>query len=286
MYTHTDENVTEYVTKLVAQRQARAQDLLKDLGFFTLAGFFWLKEGNNSFGADPENDIVLPPGSAPGYAGLIRLGEGQTVVQVARGVHVTTGDGVSVTSMTLRSDQFSTPDIIYLGNLTMLILQRGEQFALRLYDKKHAARQRFSGLRWYPIQPAYRIVADFVPYDPPKTLPIVEVIGYTYEAPSPGYARFVWEGREVHLDAQTRGNRLFYNFRDASNGDSTYGAGRFLYGELPQDDTVVLDFNQATNPFCAYTPFATCPLPPPQNRLDFRVEAGEMIYQDVSLSED
>jgi uncharacterized protein (DUF1684 family) len=286
MYTHTDENVTEYVTKLVAQRQARAQDLLKDVGFFTLAGFFWLKEGDNSFGTDLTNDIVLPAESAPGYAGLIRLGEGQTTVQVAPGVNVTTGDGASVTSMTLRPDQSGTPDVIYLGNLTMLILQRGEQFALRLYDKEHAARQHFSGLRWYPIQPAYRIVADFVPYNPPKVLPIVEVIGYAYEAPSPGYARFIWAGREYQLDAQTRGNRLFYNFRDATNGDSTYGAGRFLYGELPQDGTVVLDFNQATNPFCAYTPFATCPLPPPQNRLDFRVEAGEMIYQAVPLSAD
>jgi hypothetical protein len=93
----------------------------------------------------------------------------------------------------------------------------------------------------------------------------------------------VWQGREYRLDAQTRGNRLFYNFRDATNGHSTYGAGRFLYSSLPQNGKVVLDFNMATNPFCAYTPYATCPLPPPQNSLGFSVEAGEMIYQNSLL---
>ncbi len=272
----------EYVTHIANQRQERAQDLLKDIGFLTLAGLFWLQEGNNRFGTDPANEIVLPPGSAPSYAGLFSFNEGQITVQAAPGVKITTSNGSGVTSMKLRADQSGAPDYLHLGNLTMLILQRGERCALRLYDKENPARQHFSGLRWYPIQPTYRITADFVAYDPPKVLPITEVIGYTYDAPSPGYARFEWEGRAYELDAQARGNRLFFNFRDATNGDNTYGAGRFLYTDLPQEERVVLDFNQATNPFCAYTPFATCPLPPRQNRLDFRVEAGEMVYQSVS----
>lgn len=279
-----------YMTVIESQRQKREQDLLKDIGFFTLAGFFWLQEGDNRFGTDATNDIVLPLNSAPGYAGVIHFERGQVTaqvtvqvtVQVAAGVKVTTADGAPVTAMPLRTDQSGTPDYLHLGSLTMLILQRGDRCALRVYDKENPARKQFSGLKWYPVQSAYRIVADFVAYEPPKVLPIVEVIGYAYDAPSPGYARFTWEGREYRLDAQTRGNRLFFNFCDATNGDSTYGAGRFLYSELPHGDKVELDFNQATNPFCAYTPFATCPLPPRQNRLDFRVEAGEKVYQNES----
>jgi uncharacterized protein (DUF1684 family) len=273
----------QYIADVVGQRRQRAQSLLGDLGFFTLAGFFWLKEGDNTFGTDPANDIVLPAGSAAKAVGSFHFRRGQTVVSIAPGVSVTTGDGTSVASMILRPDQSGTPDTIHLGSLTMLILQRGERCAVRLYNKEHPARQHFTGLRWYPVDSAYRIAAHFIPYDPPKLLPIVEVIGHTYDAPSPGYACFHWQGREYRLDAQTRGSRLFYNFRDATNNDSTYGAGRFLYSEPPQQEMVVLDFNLATNPFCAYTPFATCPLPPIQNRLDFRVEAGEMIYQQAPI---
>jgi len=274
---------SEYLTHVEEQRQQRVQELLKDFGFFTLAGLFWLAEGVNRFGTDPSNDIVLPPQSAPNFCGHFRLENGRVMVEIVPDVKVTTREGEQVTSMTLQSDQQGTPDMLYLNDLAMLLLQRDDRFAIRLYDKQHVARQQFAGLRWYPVQPAYRLQADFIAYPSPKMLPIVEVIGYAYDAPSPGYAQFHWEGREVQLAAQARGDRLFYNFRDATNRDSTYGAGRFLYSDLPQDGKVVLDFNLATNPFCAYTPFATCPLPPSQNQLDFRVEAGEMVYGPVDL---
>lgn len=273
----------EYVTHVEEQRQQRVKELLKDFGFFTLAGLFWLEEGVNRFGTDPSNEIVLPPQSAPDFCGHFRLENGQVVVEIAPDVKVTKREGGLVTSMILQSDQQGTPDMLYLNDLAMLLLQRDNRFAIRLYDKQHAARQQFTGLRWYPVQSRYRLHADFIAYPSPKMLPIVEVIGYAYEAPSPGYAQFQWEGRTYQLAAQARGERLFYNFRDATNRDSTYGAGRFLYSDLPQDGKVVLDFNQATNPFCAYTPFATCPLPPPQNQLDFRVEAGEMVYESVDV---
>ncbi len=275
--------VDNYMANVLAQRRSRAQELLKDRGFFTLAGFWWLQEGENRFGTDPANDIVLPPDSAPGYAGLFHFADGQAVVHVAPGVDVTTLAGMRVRSMTLRTDQTGEPDYLRLRNLTMMILQRGEHCALRLYDLEHPARRHFAGLRWYPVEPDFRVVADFRAYDPPRVFPVSEVIGYTYAASSPGYARFSWEGSEYQLDAQARGNRLFFNFRDATNGESTYRAGRFLYADLPQAGVVVLDFNQATNPFCAYTPFATCPLPPPQNYLDFHVEAGEMLYLSGTL---
>jgi uncharacterized protein (DUF1684 family) len=182
--------------------------------------------------------------------------------------------------MLLKPDKSGAPDYLHLGDLTMLVLQRGDRYAIRLYDKHHPARAAFSGLRWYPVQPAYRVAAEFIPYDPPRQMQVVEVTGYRYEAPNPGYARFTWAGQAARLDAEARGNRLFFNFGDRTNGDVTYGAGRFLYADAPQNGQVVLDFNLATNPYCAYTPYATCPLPPRENRLPFRIEAGEMSYQD------
>jgi uncharacterized protein len=270
-------DIVDYIATITEERQARAENLLTDTGWFTLAGLFWLQEGENRFGTAPSNEIVFPVGTAPEIAGYFYHAAGQTEVRVAPGVAVT-ANGAEVTVLPLQSDVSGKPDYLYLGNLIMLLLQRGDRYAIRLFDKEHAARRDFRGLQWYPVELEYRITAEFVPYALPKMLPIVEVTGHAYEAASPGRARFTWQGQEFHLDAQTRGDRLFYNFRDGTNGDTTYGAGRFLYSDAPHNGMVVLDFNLATNPFCAYTPYATCPLPPPDNRLPFRIEAGEKIY--------
>jgi uncharacterized protein len=270
--------VEQYTETIEEQRRKRAEMLLADLGFFTLAGLFWLKEGANTFGSGSENDIVLPLNSAPRLAGVFHLEGNETTLSVAPDVTITTRDGTRVHVLSMQSDSTGASDYIFLNSLVMLLLQRGERQAIRLYDKEHPARKNFTGLSWYPIAPAYRIPAEFIAYDPPKVLPIVDATGYAHDVPSVGYVQFEWAGNTVRLDAQARGERLFYNFRDATNGDTTYSAGRFLYSELPQQGRVVLDFNLATNPFCAYTPFATCPLPPSQNRLDFRIEAGERLY--------
>lgn len=269
----------QYVADIAKAREQRVQELLKDYSFLTLAGLYWLTEGKNCFGSDPANAIAVPPDSAPDFCGNFYLTGGKVAIEVAPGVEVTTSAGDRVTKMTLKGDHSGgAPDILYLGNLAMLVLERGDRYAIRLYDKENRARKEFDGLHWYPVDSALRIVADFVPYDLPQTLTIIEISGYVYEAPSPGYARFQWRGREYCLVAENRGNRLFYNFRDATNNVTTYGAGRFLYSEMPHEGKVVLDFNQATNPYCAYTEYAVCPLPPIQNRLDFPVEAGEKNY--------
>jgi uncharacterized protein (DUF1684 family) len=217
------------------------------------------------------------PAAAPTHAGVVRLERGAATLQAAPGVQMTSG-GMPVSVMELRSDKSGAPDFVELGDLTLALLQRGARYAIRLWDKNCPARQAFAGLRWYAVDPAYCLTARFAPYDPPKPMTIVDVLGDVSEIASPGSVVFVWQGQEQCLDAQARGQRLFYNFADASNGDTTYSAGRFLYSPLPQAGQVTLDFNLATNPYCAYTPYATCPLPPPQNRLPFRVEAGEMVY--------
>jgi uncharacterized protein len=269
---------TAYEATLLEQRRQRATMLLGDQSWLTLAGLFWLHEGDNTFGKAADNDILLPGETTPASAGVFQLDQGVVTVRVAPGVTIRR-HGDPITVLELQPDSSGQPDLITLGDLTLLVLQRGARYAIRLYDKANPARQQFTGLNWYPVRPAYRLVAQFTAYDPPHPLVISDVIGDTYTVPSPGFVTFLWQGETCQLDAEPRGERLFFNFADLTNGDTTHGAGRFLYADPPVDGQVVLDFNQATNPFCAYTPYATCPLPPPQNRLPVRIEAGEQHYR-------
>jgi uncharacterized protein (DUF1684 family) len=170
------------------------------------------------------------------------------------------------------------PDHVRLGALTFIAIKRGERYGIRLYDNNSLQRQVFQGLAWYTIAPAYRIAASFVPYEPAKCITYGNILGDLVEEESPGYVKFAWHGIDCQLDALPRGDKFFFNFRDATNGDTTYGAGRFLYTDRPKDGIVIVDFNQATNPYCAYTEHAVCPLPPAQNRLAVRIEAGERQF--------
>ncbi len=260
-------------------RQERLARLTTDDGWLTVVGLFWLKEGANRLGAGPGNDIVLPEGKGPGFAGTLTLAGGKVSVTVAPGVPVTAG-GAPVTSMDLRSDrQPGGPDILKVGaDLSLFVIERGGKPAIRLKDRTSHARRDFKGLDYFPIDAAYRVKARFVPYEPPKTIAIPNVLGQSEDLPCPGAVVFTLGGREFRLEPvieEPGDTELFYIFRDATSGRDTYGSGRFLYSEMPKDGTVVLDFNRAYTPPCGFTRFATCPLPPPQNRLDIRIEAGE-----------
>lgn len=267
-----------YETSIQFARDKREEMLLADRSWLTLAGLYWLQPGENRFGRAPDNEIVLPGEETPPYAGAFWLEDGRTTLEVAPGVTMT-ANGQPVTGLVMQPDTSPVPDFVELGDLTMVLLVRGQRFGIRLWDKANPARQAFGGLRWYPVRPEYRITAHFFAYDPPRQLPVTDVLGDETLRPFPGCACFTWQGKECRLDAEARGDRLFFNFRDLSNAETTHPAGRFLYADLPENDTVVLDFNLATNPYCAYTAYATCPLPPPQNRLPIRVEAGEMRFE-------
>lgn len=266
-----------YEMSIEAARGERAQMLLGDRSWLTLAGLDWLQPGENRFGRAPENDIVLPGEETPPFAGAFWLEDGQTTLKVAPGV-VMAANGQPVTELVMRPDTSAEPDFVELGGLTMVLLQRGKRFGIRLWNEASPARRLFTGLRWYPVRPEYRITARFVAYDPPHQLPIIDVLGDETLRPFPGYVCFTCQGQECRLEAEARGNKLFFNFGDLTNGDATYGAGRFLYADQPDGDLVALDFNLATNPYCAYTDYATCPLPPAQNRLPVRIEAGELRF--------
>lgn len=266
-----------YRHEIDAFHRHREDQLTSDGGWLSVAGLFWLKPGANRFGAERSNDVVLPP-SAPAHAGTFWLEAGAVRVETAPGVPLTLA-GRPVAKQALRSDTGGAdPDVLALGPLTLQIIERGGRLAVRLKDQERAERKHFKGLVWYPVNPAYRIVARFVPHDRPTTITVPTIIGTAEPMPSPGSVEFELGGRPVRLDpvVEPGDTRLFFIFRDATAGKTTYGAGRFLYADPPKDGRVVLDFNKAVSPPCAVTPYATCPLPPQQNRLPIAIEAGEM----------
>jgi uncharacterized protein (DUF1684 family) len=170
-------------------------------------------------------------------------------------------------------------DVLKVGRLSLFAIRRGERFGIRLKDPDSEYRRGFTRLEYFPAGEAWRLTARFVPE--PKKIPILNVLGQTEESECPGYAVFHLAGQELRLYPileEPGAKELFYIFKDQTSGKETYGAGRFLYSDLPRDGKVVLDFNKAYNPPCSFTPYATCPLPPPENRLPVRVEAGEKKY--------
>jgi uncharacterized protein len=263
-----------YQAEIEAWRERMEESLRADRSWLTLAGLFWLNEGSNRFGTSPENEIVLPEGSAPAYAGSVEFHAGTATLHAEESAGIAV-NGQPATTAQLRSD--GTQDLITLGDLAMLVIQRGERYAIRLWDRSSPARAAFAGRRWYPIHKAYCLSAHFVPHDPPRALPVPNILGETEQRLSPGYAIFTLGGQEHSLDAVTEGDELFFIFRDQTAGDTTYPAGRFLKAAFPQSGQITLDFNRAYSPPCAFTDFATCPLPPPRNHLPLRIEAGELF---------
>jgi len=261
-------------------REQRETRLKADGGWLTVAGLFWLEPGENRFGTDPSNAIVLPAGSAPARAGVFVFTDGTTTLRAEPGAQITVA-GKPVTTQVMTPDASGEPDVAALGALTMQVIKRGERYAIRLKDKNSAMRRDFTGLRWFPIAASYKVTAAWVHYDPPKEIAVPTILGTTEKMRCPGAAVFDIGGQQVRLEPvleEPDAKELFYIFRDGTSGKETYGAGRFLYSELPAGGKVVLDFNRAYNPPCAFTPYATCPLPPEQNRLAVRIEAGELAY--------
>jgi uncharacterized protein (DUF1684 family) len=271
----------------------RLASLTKDDGWLTLVGLFWLNEGENKFGSDPKNAVVLPKDKAPGVAGSLWLEQGrvrltarpQTGISVAPppGVAVNKIDGQSpVTSLDLKADtDDGGPTILQLGSLLINVVKRGDRFGVRVKDTESRTRREFKGLEYFPTDPKWRIEARFEPYQPPKTIPITNVLSMTDDETSPGAFAFEVDGKTYRVDPILEKGETdwFVMIADETTGRETYGAGRYLYVTPPDaSGKVVIDFNKAYSPPCAFTNFATCPLPPRQNHLPFRIEAGEKKY--------
>jgi hypothetical protein len=266
-----------YQAEIEAWRRGHEEMLKAEDGWLSVVGRFWLKEGENTLGADTGNTIVLPKGSAPGKVGVIEFHNGNTTFRAAPGVEATV-NGEPAAMAALKSDMPGPPDLLRVRELTMFVIQRGHRFGIRLRDKNSEARKAFRGLRYFPVKEEYRVKAKFVPYNPPKKIAVPNILGDVEEETSPGYVVFTLRGREYRLEPLDSGDMLFFIFKDQTAGKETYPAGRFLYTDWPKGGEVILDFNRAVNPPCAFTAFATCPLPPQQNHLPLRIEAGEMRY--------
>jgi uncharacterized protein len=271
-----------YAADVAKWRTQREERLKADGGWLTVTGLFWLHEGTNPFGSAPTNEITLPAGT-PGRAGVFELRQSKVSVRLQPGVAGTVGGQPVAGTRPLAGDGSGAPDVLTLGRTTMHVIERGGRFGIRLKDQDSAARKQFKGLTWYAVDPSYRVTAKFVPYAPPRPIAVPNILGEIEEMRSPGYAVFTLGGKEVKLEPVLEAadaRELFFIFRDLTSGKETYPGGRFLYSALPQNGTVVLDFNKAYNPPCAFTRYATCPLPPKGNRLEARVDAGEKTYGD------
>ena len=254
--------------------------LTSENGWLTVSGLFWLHEGENHFGSDPLNDIVLPV-SAPPQVGTFDFHAGKTTVHVHPGVTATI-NGKPVESADLRPD--NSQDRLVLGDLTLFVHASGDRFALRLKDKHSPLLKSFTGLDWFPVDDSFNLSARFIPYDSPKQFDSQNVLGDPIKLDIIGYVLFTLHGQEYRLEAEAnRDGSLFIVFRDLTSGKLTYPASRFLDTEAPKDGpngkTVQLDFNKAYNPPCAYNPYTTCPVPLPANRLRVEIPAGEKLYK-------
>ncbi|HVE70273.1 MAG TPA: DUF1684 domain-containing protein [Thermoanaerobaculia bacterium] len=245
--------------------------LRKEDSWLTLIGLHWLTDG--------ENTVTLTKASAPQLR-LLRSGT-STVLHATEPMTV---DGKPVTGdVPLRADaDEGGPTIVQMGSVRFNVIKRGERYGLRVKDAEAETRTGFKGLEYYPIDPKWRVTARFEAYHPPKKIPITDVTGMTADNISPGSLAFEIDGKEYRLDPiiEEGSDEYFIIFRDATSADTTYPAGRYLYAPQAKDGKTVIDFNKAYNPPCAFTPYATCPLPPMQNRLPVRIEAGEKKYGD------
>lgn len=261
-----------------AWQEQRLKNLQSDEGWLTLVGLFWLKEGEQTAGSAAESDLDFPEGTPAKLGTFTRKGNTASF-QPAPGVALTL-NGKPFTGGALKSDENGAPDVLKLGSLSLQVILRGDKLGVRVKDSQSATRKQFHGIPTYPASAAWRFDARFEPAETPRTIQVPNVLGTEEAMKVPGTLVFTVDGKEHRLTPVEEDGRLFIIFADETNRDTTYGAGRFLYADAPKDGHVVLDFNRAYNPPCAFTRFATCPLPPRGNRLALRVEAGEKRYGD------
>ncbi|MEO7014337.1 MAG: DUF1684 domain-containing protein, partial [Dokdonella sp.] len=249
-------------------------------GWLSLVGLEWLKPGSNKIGSASDNDIIIA--GAPAHLGQVEWKGDKVTIALSAGSGATI-DGKTMTSAELLDDAHEHPTMIAFGSVRFYLIDRaGGKKGLRIKDSEAKTRTGFLGIDNYPIDPGWRIEAKWIAFDPPHTLEIPNVLGTIDKMTVPGKAVFERDGKTFELlpvletdDA----DELFFIIADKTSGKETYGAARFVYSPMPKDGKVVIDFNKAYNPPCAFTSFATCPLAPPENRLGVAVTAGEKKYR-------
>ena len=266
-----------YIAEIKSWHNKRIENLKKENGWLNLVGLLWLREGENTIGSSTNNDIVFPPGS-PEFIGTITMKDTNIVINVAGGVNVTY-NGSGIKKMQLHTDAGGKSEMLQLNSLRWNLIKRQTKIGIRLRDLNSSLVKNFKGIETFPINDEWKIEAKFEQFDPPKKIPIPNILGMIDTSKAAGMVVFEKEGKKFWLDALDEGDKLFIIFADETSGIETYGAGRFLYLDKPKEnEKFYIDFNKAYNPPCNFTKFATCPLPPRQNHLKLRITAGEKVY--------
>ena len=248
-----------YIQKVETWRKNYETELRAPSGWLAVAGLVWLQEGANSMGSSVDSRVVLPNG-APAHTEPLVMSGGQVTYE---------GKPLEIDKSTVK-----------FGDVTITAIKRSGRVGVRLRDPNAATRMAYHGSNWYPIDPKWRVTATWIP--DPKTISIVNILGMKEDQISPGRVEFTLVGKKITLEPVVEvvdgEEQLFFIFKDLTNGKQTYGAGRYLYTAMPKDGKVELEFNEAKNPPCAFTAYATCPLPPRQNAMPIALEAGEKNY--------
>jgi uncharacterized protein len=271
---------SDHAAEIEAWRARRAANLTSETGWLTLVALHPLRPGKTTFGSAPSNAFPLAHPGLAAHAGTFVVRK-QGIRFVAKPAGGVTHEGNPVKSIDLKTDADGSPTLLGAGSLRFFVIDREGKFYVRVRDVEHPARRGFAGLRYFPVSPDWVVEARFEPYAPPRKIPIVDILGEERPMSAPGALVFVKDGREWRLDAIEESpdeKELFIMFADQTSGRETYGAGRFMYVARPRNGRVTVDFNKAYNPPCAFNDFATCPLPPQQNRIELRIPAGELSY--------
>jgi uncharacterized protein (DUF1684 family) len=282
----------KYESDLTTWRTQHAADLQKPAGWLSLTGLDWLQEGDNSFGSAADNKLRLAAGN-PAHLGVLHLEKNSVQLLPPAGGEfppefLVAGVAAQKQLIPVDADNDKNAPHLTIGTLNMYVIRRADRYALRVKDAKSPALVGFHGLKWYAPNESYRVTAKWIPYSPVKTITLATLAGTTYDAPVPGVAEFALAGKTYRLEPvleDPAATQLFFVLRDSTSLSTTYHACRFLYTVLPdhgldKPGALSLDFNKLENPPCAYTPYATCPLPPNGNRLAIALPVGEKRYHD------
>lgn len=256
-------------------QEQRVDELSAPDSWLGLIGLHWLEPGSNAVGSAPGSTVALPDG--PAHLGDL-VWDGPALLWRPAAGSPATVDGEGGVAR-LRSDAAGEPSRVRAGDFEFFVIERDGRPAVRLRDRAWRGKRNFAGVDCYPFDPAWCVEALWEELPEPWTLEVQSVTGELKSIDILFQAVFRIEGAEHSLLPLEVGETgAFFVFRDATSGRETYGGGRFLRARPPREGRLLLDFNRAFNPPCAFTPFATCLLAPPENRLPFPVRAGEKKY--------
>lgn len=273
----------EYVKEVNDWHQVRVDNLLGPEDWLKLAGLYEVEEGQQSFGSDSTNDLVFPPQAAPSIGTIIK--EDTTFTVQIDGDVVVTHNQDTVSKVRMIPGNARSGTVLKHGSLVWYLIDRRGDYYIRLADEQHPNLAAFDGIERFPIDPKWKIKAEFKPFDKPKPITVPDVLNEGMPDTLYGMLEFSFDGKEYSLaplNHPHKDDKFFIIYGDKTNGKSTYGGGKYIYIPTPNEDGIsYIDFNKSYNPPCVFTEYATCPLPPAQNRLPIAITAGEKMFKSA-----